>query len=154
MTLDELVGSDAILVGITPASRKAAFQAMAQKMAPGIGVAPERIVAALNSREKLGTTGFGGGIAIPHGRLPELDMITGGIALLASPIEYDAVDGRPVDVLFVLLAPEDAGAEHLKTLARVSRALRDQNFLARLRGARDVSAVRALLASDNELEVA
>lgn len=154
MRLDELVGSDMILVGISPPNRKAALAAIAQQMAWTTDVPAERILDALNEREKLGSTGFGGGIAIPHGRLPEISDMTGCIAVLASPVDYDAVDGRPVDILFALLAPEDGGVEHLKTLARVSRAFRDQRFLARLRGARDAAAVRAILCADNTSEAA
>jgi PTS system nitrogen regulatory IIA component len=150
MTLSELVGAGSILVGATPPNRKAAFQALAQQMAPDVGLPVETLVAALTEREKLGTTGFGGGVAIPHGRPDGISGLHGGIAVLASPIDYDAVDGRPVDILFALLAPEEAGADHLKALARVSRAFRIPGFAARLRGARDADAVRALLAEEAE----
>ncbi|MFA7439618.1 MAG: PTS sugar transporter subunit IIA [Sphingomonadaceae bacterium] len=154
MELVDLFAPDAIVVGIAPTTRKAAFQALAQIMTPGLSIAPERIVQALNEREKLGSTGFGGGIAIPHGRVPELTHMAGGLAILAEPIGWDALDGRPVDILFALLAPEDAGAEHLKTLARVSRTLRDARVVAQLRGARDAAAVRAILAAGSEREAA
>lgn len=154
MRLDELIGSETIAVGISPPNRKAALAAMAQQMAPVAGIPAERILWALNEREKLGSTGFGGGIAIPHGHLPEITRMVGGLALLASPIEYDAVDNRPVDVLFVLLAPADAGVLHLKTLAWISRTLRDQALLARLRGARDAAAVLAVLCADANSEAA
>lgn len=150
MELVDLFAPDAIVVGVAPATRKAAFQALAQIMAPGLPVAPEHIVQALMEREKLGSTGFGGGIAIPHGRLPGLGHMAAGLAILAEPIGWDALDGRPVDILFALLAPEDTGAEHLKTLARVSRTLRDPRLVAQLRGAGDASAVRAILAAGSD----
>jgi PTS system nitrogen regulatory IIA component len=154
MTLDQLVGPDAILIGITPPSRKAAFHLLAQQLAPALGVEADAIFQALAEREKLGTTGFGGGIAIPHGRVAGISGIHAAVAILAQPIDYGAVDQRPVDLLFALLAPEDAGALHLKALARVSRALRDPHFAARLRGARDAGAVRAILAGGDALAAA
>ncbi len=97
-----------------------------------------RIFETLVERERLGTTGVGAGIAIPHGRMNEAKTITGIFARLENPIDYEAVDSQPVDLVFMLLAPEDAGADHLKALARVSRMLRDKQTCEMLRSAPDL----------------
>jgi PTS system nitrogen regulatory IIA component len=104
------------------------------------------IASAVNEREKLGSTGFGGGAAIPHGRIEGLTAVFGMFARLETPIDFQAVDGIPVDLVFLLLSPPDAGADHLKALASVSRAFRDRQILAKLRGARSKDALFALLA--------
>jgi PTS system nitrogen regulatory IIA component len=96
-------------------------------------------------RERLGTTGVGNGIAIPHGKLSTLDRLHGLFARLDHPIDFDAIDERPVDLIFLLLAPESAGADHLKALARVSRLLRDKTACEKLRGTEDQEALYALL---------
>ena len=102
----------------------------------------------LAAREKLGSTGFGGGVAIPHARLPGLARVRGLFLRLAQPIEYKALDDAPVDLVFALLSPPDAGADHLKALAQVSRRLRDIGFVAKLRGAGSTDALYALFAAD------
>ena len=99
----------------------------------------------LTERERLGTTGVGQGIAIPHGRLADLEKIVGVFARLDTPIDYDAVDKQPVDLVFMLLAPEGAGADHLKALARVSRLLRNQAACEKLRAAKTAEALYAIL---------
>ena len=96
-------------------------------------------------REKLGSTGVGNGIAIPHGKLPKLDKLFGLFARLDRPIDFDALDGQPVDLIFLLLAPEAAGADHLKALARVARLLRDPHVANKLRESRDAEALFAVL---------
>ena len=107
---------------------------------------PERrIYEILTERERLGTTGVGQGIAIPHGRLANLEKIVGLFVRLDTPIEYDAVDKQPVDLIFMLLAPEGAGADHLKALARVSRLLRNQAACEKLRAAKSAEALYAIL---------
>jgi PTS system nitrogen regulatory IIA component len=103
------------------------------------------VSARLGEREKLGSTGFGGGIAIPHGRLDGLKRVCGVFARLSKPVDFAAVDELPVDLVFMLLSPTGAGAEHLKALACVSRKLRDRGFAAKLRGAGSNDAVYALL---------
>ena len=100
----------------------------------------------LLQREKLGSTGVGNGIAIPHGKLPKLDKLFGLFARLDRPIDFEALDGQPVDLVFLLLAPEGAGADHLKALARVARMLRDADVAAKLRDSRDMDALYAVLA--------
>ena len=99
----------------------------------------------LLERERLGTTGVGNGIAIPHGKLPGVKHITGVFARLDSPVDFEALDDQPVDLVFLLLAPEGAGADHLKALARIARVLRDADTVAKVRGTKDAQAIRALL---------
>ncbi|MET3691312.1 PTS system nitrogen regulatory IIA component [Methylobacterium goesingense] len=99
----------------------------------------------LLQRERLGSTGIGDGVAIPHGKLPGLDRLFGLVTRLEKPVDFDALDGQPVDIAFLLLAPEGAGADHLKALAQVARLLREPGILERIRAARDASALYALL---------
>ncbi len=105
------------------------------------------IVERLAERERLSSTGFGGGVAIPHGKIDGLDHVVGVFARLANPIDFNSIDDMPVDLVFLLLSPPDAGVEHLKALARVSRRLRDRGFVAKLRGAGSDDALYALFAS-------
>ncbi len=100
----------------------------------------------MQQREKLGSTGVGNGIAIPHGKLPKLDRLFGVFARLERPVDFEALDGQPVDLVFLLLAPEAAGADHLKALARVARLLRDSEVARKLRDSRDAEALYAVLA--------
>ena len=108
----------------------------------------------LVERERLGTTAVGGGIAIPHARLPGLERIVGAMARLTPAVPLDAPDELPVDLVFVLLSPADAGADHLKALARVSRALRDRSLVAKLHGAGSRDALFSLLAGDHDRDAA
>ena len=100
----------------------------------------------LLQREKLGTTAVGYGVAIPHGKLPKLEKLFGLFARLERPIDFEAMDGQPVDLVFLLLAPEGAGADHLKALARIARLLRDQDVAKKLRASRDAQAIYSVLA--------
>ena len=106
----------------------------------------EAILKALEVREKLGSTGIGNGIAIPHGKLPKLERLFGLFARLERPIDFEAMDGQPVDLIFLLLAPEGAGADHLKALARIARLLRDVDVAKKLRASRDAQAIYSVLA--------
>lgn len=146
--LNDLIDPQAIALDLPSRSKKQLFRNLAERVAPLIGRAAELVVSVLGERERLGSTGFGGGIAIPHGKITGLDRVRGFVVRLAEPIDYDAIDRMPVDIVFMLLSPEDAGAEHLKALARVSRALRDRELLDRLRGAGSTDAIFALLSSD------
>jgi PTS system nitrogen regulatory IIA component len=112
------------------------------------------VLTALNEREQLGSTGFGHGVAIPHAKIEGLASIYGLFARLAEPVDYKAIDSRPVDLVFVLLSPPDAGAEHLKALAAISRVTRDAATLERLRGARSRDAVAAVLIGADERDAA
>ena len=126
-------------------SKKALFAHLSELGERASGLAESDIAEALWLRERLGPTGFGGGTAIPHARLDGLTAFHMGVVTLAEPIPYDAVDGAPVDLVVLLLSPTDAGAEHLKRLAQVSRSLRDGALVAKLRGARTADALHSLL---------
>jgi PTS system nitrogen regulatory IIA component len=140
----DLLRPDAVLTGLSVTSKKALFQQIGAIAAPLIDQDAKLIADRLAAREKLGSTGFGGGVAIPHARLDGLPMPVGLFVRLAQPIAFQAVDDLPVDLVFALLSPTDAGSEHLKALARVSRQLRDRAFLAKLRGAGSQDALYAL----------
>ena len=131
------------------ASKKQALQELATRAAGLTGLHERAIFDVLLEREKLGTTGVGRGIAIPHGKLTELDELHGLFARLDQPIDFDAVDDQPVDLIFLLLAPATAGADHLKALARVSRLLRDDDMCDKLRGSESSDALYALLTESN-----
>ena len=141
----DIIAPDGVDAALTVTSKKGLLHQLAAAGARRTGLDGKDILAALNDREKVGSTGFGGGIAIPHGRLPGLPGIVGHFVRLAAPLQYQSVDRLPVDLVFMLLSPRDAGADHLKVLARVSRALRDKEVLAKLRGARSSDAIYALL---------
>ncbi len=145
MELAELISPEGVIARMRAASKKQALQEISVRAAQLTGVGDRHIFEALTERERLGTTGVGHGIAIPHAKLAQLNRIYGLFARLEQPIDFDSVDEQPVDLLFVLLAPGDAGAEHLKALARVSRLLRNQAVCAKLRGSEDPAALYALL---------
>jgi PTS system nitrogen regulatory IIA component len=147
MPLTDLVSPQAILPALKANGKKQALQELAAKAAELSGLSEREIFDALIQREKLGSTAVGAGIAIPHGKLPKLDRIVGLFARLDRAIDFEALDGQPVDLIFVLLAPEGAGADHLNALARIARELRDPELAKKLRGATDPKAVYAVLAS-------
>jgi PTS system nitrogen regulatory IIA component len=140
----DLLRPEAVMTGLAVASKKAVFQQLAATAATVAGADAGLVFDRLTAREKLGSTGFGGGVALPHAKLPGLDVPIGIFARLAQPIGFQAVDDLPVDLVFALLSPERAGSVHLKALARVSRRMRDANFLGKLRGAGSRDAVYAL----------
>ncbi len=145
MEISDLITPDSIFSKLPATSKKQALQELA-KRASDIAELNERVIFdALIERERLGTTGVGNGIAIPHGKLAGLDRLHGLFARLDKPIEFDSIDEQPVDLIFLLLAPECAGADHLKALARVSRLLRDRSTCEKLRGSEDPDALYALL---------
>lgn len=145
--LDDFLISKDIVTGLSARSKKQLFRLLAEKFSPELGVSADQIVDVLMEREKLSSTGFGGGIAIPHGKLDELTQVRAFLAILHEPVEYDAIDDLPVDIVVVILSPRDAGTEHLKALAKASRLLRDRELLAKLRGAGSPDAAYALLAA-------
>jgi PTS system nitrogen regulatory IIA component len=126
-------------------SKKQALQELARRAAEITGVHERQIFDVLLERERLGTTGVGNGIAIPHGKLADVKQMFGLFARLEHPVDFEAIDEQPVDLIFLLLAPEGAGADHLKALARVSRLLRDRAICEKLRGADQAEAIYALL---------
>ncbi len=135
MEIADLLSPDAVLSHLKVASKKQVLQEMAHKAAALTRLPERRIFETLSEREKLGSTGMGQGIAIPHGRVPGIEKMTGLFAQLDNPVDFDAMDDQPVDLVFLLLAPEGAGADHLKALARVSRLLRNQSVCEKLREA-------------------
>lgn len=145
MDLHNLVSAKGVVPKLKASSKKQALQELANKAAEVTGLDSRVIFDKLLERERLGTTGVGQGIAIPHGKFPELDHVQGLFARLETPIEFEAMDDQPVDLVFVLLAPEPSGADHLKALARVSRLLRNQAICKKLRGADNADALFALL---------
>ena len=145
MEISELIDSSGIAANLRVTSKKQALQELAKRAAEITGKPERAIFEVLIERERLGTTGVGNGIAIPHGKLPDLKRLYGLFARLETPIDFDAIDEQPVDLICVLLAPEAAGADHLKALARVSRLLRDQAVCEKLRGTDSAEAIHALL---------
>ena len=145
MDIADFIPSEAVFTHLRVSSKKEALQVLAERAADLTGQSRHAIFDVLFQRERLGTTGIGDGIAIPHGRLPNLTRLFGLLAHLDSPIEFDAVDDRPVDLIFVLLAPESAGGDHLTALARMSRLLRDRQVCERLRKSRNGGEVLAVL---------
>jgi PTS system nitrogen regulatory IIA component len=152
--LSDILTADCVDADMTAANKKGLFQQLATAAGRKTGIAAKGIASALAEREKLGSTGFGSGVAIPHGKMEGLEHVFGYFARLTAPIDFQAVDGMPVDLVFMILSPPDSGADHLKALARVSRALRDRNTLAKLRGARSRDAMFALLAGIESLHAA
>jgi PTS system nitrogen regulatory IIA component len=145
MEISDLLSAEGVVANLRATSKKQALQEMARRAAGITGLHERAIFDVLMERERLGTTGVGNGIAIPHGKLANLDKLHGLFARLEQPIDFDSIDEQPVDLIFLLLAPESAGADHLKALARVSRLLRDRGVCAKLRGTDDSEALYALL---------
>jgi nitrogen PTS system EIIA component len=145
MPLSDLVALQAVVPALKVNSKKQALQELAARAAALTARGEREILDILQQREKLGSTGVGNGIAIPHGKLPKLDRLFGLFARLDRPIDFEALDGQPVDLVFLLLAPESAGADHLKALARVARLLRDPDTAKKLRESRDADAIYAVL---------
>jgi PTS system nitrogen regulatory IIA component len=152
--LSDILAAHSIDAAMSASNKRALFQQLATAAARRTGLESKDIFAALNERERLGSTGFGSGVAIPHGKLEGLRGVFGFFARLNAPIEFQSIDKLPVDLVFLLLSPTDAGADHLKALARVSRALRDRQTLAKLRGARSKDAIFALLSGTETLHAA
>lgn len=145
MELGDLIPPNAVFPSLKVRNKKQALQELAQKAASVTGLEGRDIFDTLLQRERLGSTGLGKGIAIPHGRLAELQRIVGLFARLEEPIDFEALDDEPVDLIFLLLAPEHAGADHLKALARVSRLLREPASITRLRASSDRAALYSVL---------
>jgi len=149
MEIVDLISPETVFADIKATSKKQALQELSRRAAAAIQCDEREILNVLIERERLGTTGVGQGIAIPHGKLKSLDSIRGFFARLETGINYDAMDDMPVDLIFLLLAPEEGGADHLKALARVSRTLRNSERCARLRGTENADAIFAVLTDDN-----
>ena len=145
MNISDLLAPDAVIPALKVQNKKLLLQELASRAALQTSLPEKRIVETLIERERLGTTGVGQGIAIPHGRMMEVPRITGVFARLEGGLDYEAVDSQPVDLVFMLLAPENSGADHLKALARVSRLLRNQKLCEKLRAASSAEAIYAIL---------
>lgn len=145
MEIADLLSPHAVLSHLKAANKKQVLQELSVKAALVTGLPERRIFETLTERERLGSTGMGQGSAVPHGRLAGIERMTGLFAQLDHPVDFDAMDDQPVDLVFLLLAPEGAGADHLKALARVSRLLRNQALCEKLRAASDSPALYALL---------
>ena len=148
MLLTELITPEAVVPSLKVNTKKHALQELSDRAGLISGLAAREIFDALLQRERLGSTGIGEGIAIPHGKLAKAKSIFGIFARLARPIDFHSLDGAPVDLICLLIAPETAGADHLKALARMARLLRDVRVTAKLRAARDVSALYAVLTGE------
>ena len=145
MRLTDFISPEAVVANLKATNKKQLLQELSERAAKLSGLSAREIFDALLHRERLGSTGIGEGIAIPHGKLSTLDRVYGVFARLAAPVEFEAVDGQPVDLVFALLAPDHAGADHLKALARISRLLRDRQMREKLRGSETREALYALL---------
>ncbi|MET3599131.1 PTS IIA-like nitrogen regulatory protein PtsN [Martelella mangrovi] len=154
MALDDLLKQEAIIPALKANSKKQLLQEMAARAETVTGVPEREIFEVVLQRERLGSTGVGNGIAIPHGKLANLDHICGVFARLQHPVNFEALDDQPVDLAFLLLAPEGAGADHLKALSRVARLLRDQELVKKLRASDTESAIYAFLNSDPDSSAA
>ncbi|MBA4791147.1 MAG: PTS IIA-like nitrogen regulatory protein PtsN [Pseudomonadota bacterium] len=154
MPLADLLAPDAVFPSLRASSKKQALQELAQHAADLAGRDQREIFETLLQRERLGSTGVGNGIAIPHGKLPGLPRLFGAFARLEKPIDFESLDGEPVDLIFLLLAPEAAGADHLKALARVARMLRDPAVAEKLRATRDGAMIHALLTATSASDAA
>ncbi|MCI0735803.1 MAG: PTS sugar transporter subunit IIA [Beijerinckiaceae bacterium] len=148
MMLTQLITPEAVVPSLKVSTKKHALQELSDRAGLISGLAPREIFDALLQRERLGSTGIGEGIAIPHGKLAKAEAIFGLFARLARPVDFHSHDGVPVDLICLLIAPESAGADHLKALARMARLLRDSKVTAKLRAARDISGLYAVLTGE------
>jgi len=150
----DLMGRDSVIASLQATDKKQLLQALAAHAAARLGLEEHAVFDVLWEREKLGTTGVGQGIAIPHGRLAGIGAVQGFFARLTSPIAFDSVDDCPVDLVFMLLAPQSAGADHLHALAAVSKALRDNALCERIRRVKKASEILALLTQASNAKAA
>jgi PTS system nitrogen regulatory IIA component len=148
MTLADFIAPEAVLPSLSAENKKQLLAALSGRAAELCGLQERDIFDVLLQRERLGSTGLGQGVAIPHGKIPGLNRLVGLFARLAEPIDFDAIDAEPVSIVVLLLAPEGAGADHLKALARTSRLLRDRQSVNKLKSSSDAEALYAVLTQD------
>jgi PTS system nitrogen regulatory IIA component len=154
MHLSQFLDFDAIRIDLSAGNKRQLLNQLAQIAGGRLSLDPARIADAIAERERLGSTGFGGGVALPHGKLEGLERVYALVIRLAAPVDYKAIDGAPVDLVFLLLSPPDAGAEHLKALAAVSRLIRNSATVEKLRGARSRDALAAVVIAAEERDAA
>ena len=145
MEIEDLITPARVMPRLKATSKKHVLQELAKRAAELTGLHERAVFDVLLERERLGTTGVGNGIAIPHGKLVNIHSIVGIFARLEQPVDFEALDDQPVDLVFLLLAPEGAGADHLKALSRIARVLRDHDLVAKLRATDSASAIYAFL---------
>ncbi|WP_171133596.1 MULTISPECIES: PTS sugar transporter subunit IIA [unclassified Ruegeria] len=154
MELSSILKPEAVRILSAASSKKRLFQEIADVASAALSMDAQAIVESLLERESLGPTGVGHGVALPHARLPDIDSVTGVFVLLEKPIDFGSVDRQPVDLAFSLFAPEDAGVDHLKALALVSRTLREQSVCAKLRANPDPVKIYAILTEAQSVQAA
>jgi nitrogen PTS system EIIA component len=154
MQLSEFLDFDAIKPSLSAGNKRVVLQQLAQIAAARLDVDPGKVLSSVSERERLGSTGFGHGVAIPHGKIEGLNRIYCLFARLSDSVDYKSIDGQRVDLVFLLLSPPDAGAEHLKALAAVSRVTRHAPTLEKMRGARSRDALAAVLLGADERDAA
>jgi PTS system nitrogen regulatory IIA component len=154
MQLSDFLDFDAIKTALPGGNKRSLLQQLANLAGQRLSLEPSAVLASLTEREALGSTGFGQGVAIPHGKIEGMNRIYGLFARLGEAVDYKAIDGRPVDLVFLLLSPPDSGAEHLKALAAISRVTRNAATLEKMRGARSRDALTAVLIAADERDAA
>jgi PTS system nitrogen regulatory IIA component len=145
MPLTDIIAPNAIIPALKVNNKKQAIQELSAQAAKLTGLNERTILEVLQQRERLGSTAVGSGVAIPHGKLAKLGRLFGLFARLEKPIEFEALDNQKVDLIFLLLAPEGAGADHLKALAKIARLLRDPEIARKLRESQDTDALHAVM---------
>lgn len=145
MDLGTIIADDDVFVDLKPKSKRQLIQHLARKISVKLDVSDEIVFATIMQREKLGSTGVGNGVAIPHGKIEGIDKMSGMCVKLSKPISFDAIDDQPVDIVFLLLAPSEAGAEHLKALSKIARMLRDPDHLEKIRECQDNETLYSLI---------
>ena len=154
MRLTDFLEFESIRVGLSAGNKRQLLTMLGQTAGAHLGLDPAAIVDSVLERERLGSTGFGNGVAIPHGKIEGLKSIYAMLVRLTEPLDYKAIDGAPVDLIFLMLSPPDAGAQHLKALAAVSRTIRNGTTLEKMRGARSRDALAAVLMASEERDAA
>jgi PTS system nitrogen regulatory IIA component len=145
MNISDILAPQAVFQRVSAASKRKLIDEVAIRMGAVAGLDSDKVFEALWQREKLSSTGVGHGVAIPHGRMPKLERTAGIFLHLAQPIDFESIDEAPVDLVFALLTPADAGGDHLKALARISRLLRNSATCEKLRASQDPAQTYALL---------
>ena len=145
MKISEIMSVNSIVLSIKANNKRQLLQELAKKASEVSGINDRTVFDTILERENLGSTGFGGGTALPHGRLEELNKVYGIFARLNTPVDFDSIDGKPVDLVFLLISPESSGADHLTALAQISRILKDEATCTKLRAATGKEEIHALL---------